>query len=74
MQKRNPVGSGPSGNTWPRWASQTLHITSTRTMPKAVSFSYFIAFVAIGSVKLGQPDLLSNLIEESKRGVLQQMQ
>ncbi len=33
MQKRSPVGSGPSGNTWPRWLPHLLQRTSTRTMP-----------------------------------------
>src|SRR5215467_4377895 len=27
MQYRNPVGFGPSGNTWPRCAPQALQIT-----------------------------------------------
>ena len=33
MQKRSPVGSGPSSNTWPRCEPQLLQRTSTRTMP-----------------------------------------
>ena len=33
MQKRSPVGSGPSSKTWPRWLPQRLQRTSTRTMP-----------------------------------------
>ncbi len=33
MQKRRPVGAGPSGNTWPRWAWQRLQVTSVRAMP-----------------------------------------
>lgn len=33
MQKRCPVGRGPSGKTWPRWASQVAQRTSTRCMP-----------------------------------------
>ncbi len=33
MQKRSPVGCGPSGNTWPRWEPQFRQRTSTRTMP-----------------------------------------
>jgi hypothetical protein len=30
MQYRNPPGAGPSGKTWPRWASQLLQMVSTR--------------------------------------------
>src|SRR5262245_29835328 len=30
MQKRRPVGGGPSWNTWPRWAPQRRQVTSTR--------------------------------------------
>ena len=33
MQKRSPVGSGPSSNTCPRWAPQSLQRTSTRVIP-----------------------------------------
>src|SRR5690606_17164000 len=39
MQYRSPVGGGPSGKTWPRCESQTLHSTSVRTMPWLVSGS-----------------------------------
>ena len=34
MQKRSPVGRGPSLNTWPRWAPQFPHLTSVRDMPE----------------------------------------
>jgi hypothetical protein len=37
MQKRSPVGAGPSSNTWPRWAPQFWQRTSTRTMPWVLS-------------------------------------
>ena len=30
MQKRRPVGAGPSSKTWPRWAPQVLQTTSVR--------------------------------------------
>src|SRR5262249_4168984 len=30
MQKRNPVGGGPSSKTCPRWAPQRRHMTSRR--------------------------------------------
>jgi hypothetical protein len=33
MQYRSPVGLGPSGNTWPRWAPQLLQTTSVRRIP-----------------------------------------
>ena len=33
MQNRRPLGGGPSGNTWPKCASQTLQVVSTRCMP-----------------------------------------
>lgn len=37
MQNLWPVGLGPSGNTWPRWASHCLQTTSMRGHPKEVS-------------------------------------
>ncbi len=39
MQYRKPVGGGPSSKTWPRWASQRAHSTSTRFMKRLVSVS-----------------------------------
>ena len=33
MQNRRPLGSGPSGNTCPRCASQTLQVVSIRVIP-----------------------------------------
>ena len=33
MQKRRPVGLGPSSKTCPRWAPQRLQVTSVRIMP-----------------------------------------
>src|SRR5262245_14279127 len=30
MQYRKPVGCGPSGKTWPRWASQRAQATAMR--------------------------------------------
>ena len=33
MQYRSPVGRGPSGNTWPRWAPQLRQTASVRIMP-----------------------------------------
>lgn len=74
MQYRSPLGSGPSGNMWPKWPSQVLHITSTRSIPNIVSFSYFIAFSFMGCVKLGHPVPDSNFIVESNKGVSQHIQ
>lgn len=74
IQNLKPEGGGPSGNTCPRWQSQTLHITSTRVMPNEVSFSYLITLSFTDSVKLGQPVPDSNFCPESKRGVPQQRQ
>jgi hypothetical protein len=33
IQYLNPLGAGPSGNTWPKCESQTLHSTSIRVIP-----------------------------------------
>ena len=33
MQKRCPVGAGPSGKTWPRCPPHAAHMTSVRTIP-----------------------------------------
>ena len=49
MQKRRPVGAGPSGNTWPRWASQAAHSTSIRRMKSELS-----SRVATASVEMGR--------------------
>ena len=37
MQKRNPVGWGPSGNTWPRCESHLLHSTSVLLIKSELS-------------------------------------
>jgi len=37
MQKRTPLGGGPSGKTWPKCDPQREHVTSTRRIPKLVS-------------------------------------
>src|SRR5690606_7446092 len=37
VQCRRPVGAGPSGKTWPRWAPQLAQAISSRTMPWLVS-------------------------------------
>jgi hypothetical protein len=43
MQYRNPVGSGPSSNTWPRCASHRAHFTSVRSsiMLRSVACAMF---------------------------------
>ncbi len=43
MQNRSPVGAGPSGKTWPRWAPHLAHTVSVRAMPWELStrFSMF---------------------------------
>jgi hypothetical protein len=74
VQNRKPDGSGPSGNTWPRSASQTLHNVSIRVMPYDVSFLYRITFSFRRAVKLGQPVLESNFVVLSNRCVPQQTQ
>ena len=52
MQKRNPVGSGPSLKTCPRWPPQRAHFTSVRSMPSETSvFSTTFSFAA-GAEKL----------------------
>ena len=69
MQYRRPVGCGPSGNTWPRWAPQRAHRASVRTMPWERSDTSSITPGSIGSQKLGQPEPDSNLTSLRNRGV-----
>ena len=64
MQKRSPVGAGPSGNTWPRWASQRAQFASVRTMPWLVSVSTVTRSSPIGFQNDGQPEPLSNLVSD----------
>ena len=61
MQYRNPVGCGPSENTWPRWPPQLLQWTEVRIMPNDTSRCSPTAF-ANGAQKLGHPVWLSNLV------------
>src|SRR5215831_622811 len=74
MQYRKPVGLGPSGKTWPRWASQRWQATAVRTMPNVVSRISSTFSLATGSQKLGQPVPESNFVAESNNAVSQQMQ
>ena len=64
MQNLRPLGGGPSGNTWPRCASHTLHVASIRCMPWLVSRWYATTSGVNGAVKLGQPVPLSNFVVE----------
>jgi hypothetical protein len=74
MQYRRPLGGGPSGNTWPRCASQVLQTVSTRFRKAGPSKRYAIALSATGCVNEGQPVPDSNFSEPSKRTVSQQTQ
>jgi len=67
MQNRAPVGSGPSGNTWPRWAPHEVHRVSVRTIPWLSSPWVSTTPVATGFWKLGQPLRESYLVSLSKR-------
>src|SRR5690606_9275725 len=68
------VGSGPSGKTWPRWASQRAHITSVRVIPWLVSVSLMRWSVSNGCQKLGQPEPELYLCSVLNRGRPQQTQ
>src|SRR5688500_1141646 len=52
MQKRNPVGGGPSLKTWPKCELQRAQRTSVRSMPWVCSRLYSTAFLRSGSKKL----------------------
>ena len=64
MQKRSPVGAGPSGKTWPRCDPQRRQTTSVRAMPWLWSGRSSTASAAAGSQKLGHPVPESNLVPE----------
>jgi len=49
MQKRAPVGFGPSGKTWPKWAPHCAHCTSVRRMPWEVSSIILRLFSSMGA-------------------------
>src|ERR1051325_1405925 len=68
MQYLNPVGSGPSLKTCPRWASHRLHFTSVRRMPWLRSSSSSTNSAFAGAVKLGHPHPESNFDSDRNNG------
>ena len=62
MQKRLPVGGGPSPNSWPRWASQRPQRASVWIMPNDGSVLYLTLPGLSVSKKLGQPKVLANRV------------
>lgn len=74
MQYRNPLGSGPSGKTWPRCASHVLQIVSTRFKNAGPSKRYAITLGVNGCVNDGQPVPDSNFSVASKRTLPQHRQ
>src|SRR5215211_7922216 len=68
MQKRWPVGAGPSSKTCPWWAPQTAQWTSVRRMKRLRSSSVSTLFSSIGCQKLGQPVPESYLVSDEKSG------
>lgn len=81
IQNRWPVGSGPSSNTWPRWASQFLQRTSVPALPRLLSGRRMMevwlsscSHVPWASLKAGQPVPESYLASELKSGASQQTQ
>ena len=74
MQKRRPVGLGPSSKTCPRWPPQRLHKTSVLRIPKLLSGSIFTLSFDIGAQKLGQPVPESNFVSEENNSFPQPAQ
>ena len=68
MQKRLPVGGGPSSKTWPRWDSASEERTSVRGRIALQSVRSYTAPGSSGFVKLGQPVPDSNLSSELNSG------
>lgn len=64
MQKRCPVGPGPSSNTCPRWPPHLAHTTSVRSMPWLVSLTSLTLLSLSGFQKLGQPVPESNFVSD----------
>jgi len=74
MQKRRPVGLGPSSKTCPRWPPQRVHKTSVLRIPELVSGSIFTLSFDIGAQKLGQPVPESNFVSEENSSLPQPAQ
>lgn len=74
MQYRRPLGAGPSGKTWPRWASHVLQMVSTRCRKLGPSKRYAMTLAFTGCVKEGHPVPDSNFSDASNRTVPQQRQ
>ena len=68
MQKRWPVGAGPSSNTCPRCESACFERTSVRVIQKVLSVFVVTFAGSRGRVKLGQPVPDSNLSSEENSG------
>ncbi len=73
-QYRLPAGGGPSSNTCPRCASQSLQAIAVRLIPNVASGASVTFSRAIGSEKLGQPVPESNFTRESNSAVTQHTQ
>jgi hypothetical protein len=63
-----PASLGPSWNTWPRWLSPWAERTSVRTIRWLKSRCSTTLPGSIGTVKLGHPVPLSNLVIEANSG------
>ncbi len=74
MQYLNPLGLGPSLNTWPKCDLHFLHLTSILIIPKLLSVNSAIESSEIGSVKLGHPEPDSNFAFDENSGISQQTQ
>src|SRR5690606_30092284 len=74
MQYRRPLGPGPSGNTWPRWAPQEAQRTSGRRMPQLVSSCVVMRPGSATPEKLGQAQSECNLTVDSNSPVPQTTQ
>jgi hypothetical protein len=74
MQYRRPLGAGPSGKTWPRWASHVLQMVSIRCRKLGPSKRYAMTFAYMGCAKVGHPVPDSNFSGASNRTVPQQRQ
>lgn len=73
-QYLNPVGGGPSSNTWPKWAPQRAHVISVLTNPWLISFNSLMFLGSIDLKKLGHPQPESNFVSDKNKGVIQTTQ